>query len=308
MKKIVFPAALIPALLLVSSTAYAFSWSFNDPCAGDASCTYQDPNYAGPALYYGGDGYPDPSFPQPGGDTIGGAADYDILNLTAQINSNNLTVSVLTRFVEDTASSNVLYGDLMLSTLGYNPYVGITAPIGSPYVYDTATTTSTVWNYVVSTSSANITEYEGTGTGTLYKDPTSFVTADFAPNDGLHRSGQNVLYGAGGTPFNNVTVAITHPSMPNGIDGIGDVDGTLLTYTIPLSDLVLPGGAPLEKTGVAIRWAMTCANDIVEAYAVSEPETIVLFMGGLLSLVWTSRLRKSAKVVILRTVSFSVLH
>ena len=51
----------------------------------------------------------------------------------------------------------------------------------------------------------------------------------------------------------------------------------------------------MELSGIAIRWAMTCANDIVEGYAIAEPETLVLFLGGLLSLVLVSRLKSTAK-------------
>jgi len=289
---------LIPALLCVTSAASAYTWTFNDPCTGDAYCNTSLTNpytaqYAGPALYYGGDGA---NF---GGDTVGDPGQYDILNLTAEIDATDLTVSVLTRFVEDTGTSNVLYGDLMLSTLGYSPYTdGGNYP--SPYIYDTATNTGTVWNYVVSTSTAGITDTGTggpfTGTATIYKNPATLILADAAPHDGsTYRADQYVLYGSGGTPTANVAVTIARQEIPDAFDGDTPTNGTLITYKIPLSDIELVGGLPLEQSGVAMRWAMTCANDIVEAYAVAEPETLLLFLGGLLGLVLVPRLKTTAK-------------
>ena len=280
-------ALLASALLLASSAASATTWSFNDPCNVENPDCNTPSDYAGSPLYYGGYGTA-----VEGSDTVGSADTYDILNLTASIDSNNLTVSVLTRFVED-GVSKVRYGDLMLSTSGYNPN-------GSPpYTLDSTSTTGTTWNYVVSTSSAipydpinNPTGW-GDGIGTLYKNPTSLKLSNDVPQDAnLYKTDQYVLFGSGGIPYSNAGVSIGYSPIYNGVDYD---TGTLLTYTIPLSDIELVGGAPLENTGVAIRWAMTCANDIAEAYVIPEPETLALFLSGLLSLVLLTRLTKPAK-------------
>ena len=285
-------AALITGFLLVSSAASALTWSFNDPCDGSVGCTV--PVVTGPPLYYGGDGQ-QPSTPVAAGDLIGDPGTYDILNLTANIDSTNLTVSVLTRYVEEPGNW-VKYGDLMLST---NPY----APFGSsPYPLDTKTNTGTVWNYAVSTASANIIDSPGniltggTGTGTIYKNPAVFMLSDSLAGANQHRSDQIVLVDTSGGNTgtnNNVTVVISHPNdIPGAIDPNDNSTGTLITYTIPLSDIELIGGVPLELSGIAVRWAMTCANDIVEAYVIPEPETLALFVSGLLSLVLFSRSKK----------------
>ena len=277
---------LASALLLASSVTSATTWSFNDPCNVENPDCNTPSDYAGSPLYYGGYGTA-----VEGSDTVGSPDTYDILNLTASIDSDNLTVSVLTRFVEN-SDSVVQYGDLMLSTSGYKPY-------GSPpYTLDSTSTTETTWNYVVSTSSAvpydpdNPTGW-GIGNGTLYKNPTSLKLSNDVPQDtGLYKTNQYVLHETGGTAYSNVGVSIGYSAIYNGVDYD---TGTLLTYIIPLSDIELVGGAPLENTGVAIRWAMTCANDIAEAYVIPEPETLALFLSGLLSLVLVTRLTKPAK-------------
>ena len=282
-----FSRTLVFACLLISSPVFALTWSFNDPCTGDSGC-YTNPEYTGSPLYYGGDGL------TYGGDTIGPTDDYDILNLTAEIDGTDLTASIMTRFVEDPGNSNVLYGDLMLSSLGYQPFGN------SPYPYDTATNSQTDWNFVVDTSTAGLSNIKTTGTAILYKNPATFILSDDpAYHDGsVFRADQIVLYGTGGTWTPTVTVSISHPTIQNGVDpGTGDPtfsQATLITYKIPLSDIVLPGGMPLEQSGIAIRWAMTCANDIVEAYVIPEPETLALFVPGLLGLVLISRSKKPA--------------
>ena len=300
--------ALLCGLFLVSSATSALTWSFNDPCTVDILCNTSSTNpytaqYAGPALYYGGDGAI-PSTPTSAGDVIGYPGSYDILNLTSVIDATDLTVSVLTRFYPDPnpgvdGQSNVLYGDLLLSTNPYAPFTNFgTAP--SPYPLDTAYNTGTVWNYAVSTSSAGISDWvNGVLTGgqgdyaIIYQNP-SLTLSDVAPHDTLFRAGQYVLYtdNTGTGSNNNVTVTISHPDIPDPVDGSVPSTGTLITYKIPLSDIALVGGVPLELSGIAVRWAMTCANDIVEAEVIPEPETLALFVSGLLSLVLFSRSKK----------------
>ncbi len=248
--------ALLPVVLLSAQPVLAdFTTVFNDPCTGDVSCSaYTSP---GSPQYHGGDGT------SPGPDVIGGEANFDILNMTVSQTGGNLVVSVLTRFVES-ANTNVLYGDLMLSTTGWHPF----GP--APYDNDTATTSGTNWNYLVQTTSH-----------TVFHN-AALTLSDNAPNDGVFRADQFVSYGSGGTSAGTAGVSIDHPLLADiNNNGIVDVQGTNLTYTIPITAL----GLPLGSTEVALRWTMTCANDIVEAAVnvnfVPEPASLSLFLGGL---------------------------
>ena len=278
-------AGLIPQ----SAMAY-FSKTFLDPC-NNGPCSYPTAGYPGivppgypransPPLYYGADNPTPPgNNPVPGDDLVGSESLFDVLNLRIQVIGDNLVASVMTRFVEGPAVADIYYGDLMISTLGWAPYGTTTGTdcstvtAAAPYDCDAASNSGTTWNYVVKTD-----------TGAIYQTANSnLVVSDDAPHgSGSFKGGQYVRVDTTGlTAVGSASVANDAIDLPDPNTGTSKTQGRLLTYTLALSDIGLsnPYNSPFD---IALRWTMTCANDIVEASThVPEPVSLSLMLGGL---------------------------
>lgn len=264
--------------------------------------------------YFGGNGA------AAGGDVVGDVRGFDILNLTATQSGGELTVSILTNFSEgellsDSTTSNIIFGDLMLAT-GADPWHPDTS--GPNYDMDTVSTSGTNWNYVLQSlhPGAMIPGDTVSGSGAIYSvSNANLLNSNSASSlqDGVRRDNQYIGLGTGGsntTKTGNETVSSV--LIPQPVDPIGDpscsinpdactdyVVGSLLTYHISLADLGILA-ADYAHTSVALRWTMTCANDIVEsviqlASAVPEPGILALFLGGLAGLGLARRPNRLAK-------------
>lgn len=226
---------------------------------------FYDPTDGSQQAYFGGDGV------ATGTDIVGPEEDFDVLSMTVTQSGTNLQVDIVTRFIEG-VYPNIGYGDLLIGTGGWNP-TGSAA-----YEQDTASTSGTVWNYAVRTSGAE--------QGYLYKDAVLANSSDAAViQDGDFRHDQYIRYASGGVHTATGTVVIDHPLLPNVLDSSSiDSEGTTLRYSLSLLDL---GLLPKDSAQLALRWTMSCANDIVEAgfnvqmpSDVPEPTIVPLWLAG----------------------------
>ncbi len=281
MMKNSFAQLLSAFLLLGTGSVWADTIAFNDPCLPGNGCSAY--GSTGNPLYYGGNG--DGTPPTEGADIVGFESDFDILSLTVAHSGDDMQVSILTRFVEPDAPGpdDIIYGDLLLSTTGWKPYGA------APFDQDTATTSLTNWNYVIGTHTqklyqiASNTFLDLSDTAPHGSDPANFCSNQYVR-----------LKNGKGTEVTTANVTIDpFVQLPDVTGGPSPVLGALLTYNFKLSDLDFPN---LNEGGtqLTLRWAMTCANDIVEAQVdtVPEPESLSLFVGGLYALL---RARHSGK-------------
>jgi hypothetical protein len=161
------------------------------------------------------------------------------------------------------------YGDLFLN--------GSWNPVGSaPYVNDgTTSTDGTKWSLAFSLND----RWSNTGgTGSLY-----------AVNDNILLA-ENFM--SGGTYRNKQEVAIDPKDLTSLAAGSWTVAEGKITFTIPYVD------AFKGWSDIAIHWAMTCGNDVIEGSVpapVPEPATMLLLGTGLIGLAGLGRKKMTKK-------------
>lgn len=223
------------------------------------------------------------------GDVIGNVNNFEINFLTANIVGSVLTVSINTTFAgkgDDglfsglTASGNGIgYGDLFLSS-NWNPF-------GAPgYVNDDADN-GTLWSHGFSLDDRYMNENTA-GSGVLYSLNSQNNQSDILMSDDFLTSG---------TFRNNQEVAVDRNSQ--GVSavttGIWSITNDTVDFEIDLSGTGLLNGDEL-----AMRWELTCANDVIEGTIdvsnVPVPAAIWLFGSGLLGLVAVARRKVSIEM------------
>jgi hypothetical protein len=196
------------------------------------------------------------------GDVIGNTTVFDISKATIDLSGQLLTVDIYTNFVQyvGTASAyGAQFGDLFLNK-SWDPYGAL------PYDSDYANaTTTTHWGWGLSMDS-------GTGSSgivTLYELASNNVDASLS--DAVYGSGH-----PGYTYRNGQEVRVETSSMANRNTNVTgtwravDDSGTgndYLQFSINLADTSLLSAIDPASDGtgtLALHWAMTCANDVIE--------------------------------------------
>jgi hypothetical protein len=229
-------------------------------------------------------------------DVNGGISRYDIDKMLVSRDGTTLSVDIFTSFYNDVNRNDIKLGDLFMAAdedlngtaiSPWNPN-GNQPNKGDRYT-DSATdsNTGTDWNYVYDLSGAR-NSMSGTGQlksgfgsnqvvsssylhGTSSRDNQAVMLAD-RNSDIVHDS-------SSWSVDNRASYQRTHSYNTSRSIGYGKV-----SFSFDVS-----GTALATANQIAFRWAMTCANDIIEGVAsftpqgggstpVPEPETIVLML------------------------------
>ena len=223
-----------------------------------------------------------------------GGRNFDIYNMVVSRSDQGLMrVRINTGFVDINATHQggrkFYYGDLFMSTTGWNP----TGNPADGYQGDNAFNTGTKWNYVYDLNGARYKK----GSFTDTRSARLGKLADYDMNEEssrkrfvygsdrydedrdvshLYRAGRNAVsnkFGQGSVEAN---------TSDNYLEFIFDVTGTELA----------------SAQQIAFHWTMSCANDVIEGVVnfgnkVSAPALVSLFLLGLGGIAFTRRQRQS---------------
>jgi hypothetical protein len=236
-------------------------------------------------------------------DVNGGMSRYDIDKMLVSRDGTTLSVDIFTSFYDDIGNNGIKLGDLFMAadedlngtaTSPWNPN-GNQPNKGDRYT-DSATdsNTGTDWNYVYDLSGAR---KFTSGTGQL---KSGFGSNQVVSSSDLHgtssrdnqavmladRSSDIVHDSSSWSVDNRASYQLTHTYRSRRSNSYQNynVDYGKVSFSFDVS-----GTALATANQIAFRWAMTCANDIIEGVAsfapqgggstpVPEPETIVLML------------------------------
>jgi hypothetical protein len=237
---------LLLSVFWITGAVHASTWKINDE-------------------YIGGKYY-DSDYVKKKGDVIAiNTREFDIQWMEVSIETNgDVNVQINTKYKDGTRDTT--YGDLFVSTDGWNPSGGI----GSGYLTDTYITGES-WEYALNSTSGNIFSVDADN---IWLSNQEF--ADPYYQDHWYRHEQEVLYKPGDEEASVGDFVFSH-------------SGNLIKYAFNLSTLLGEDWSWEDELDLGFHWAMTCANDVIEggiykAAAVPEPGTMLLLGMGIAGL------------------------
>ena len=212
-------------------------------------------------------------------DVVGAPAQFDISDMDVSLVGNTLTVTINTNFSGSTNGTlDAYFGDLFLAS-AWDP--DTSDPNGANYLQDDAAS-GTTWEYGfaldgrnVTTGAVGSTTGDSSGTGSLY----DFSSTDNSVNAYL----SDDYFGSGYREGQEVVVKDTTTSIGTG--GTWESKAGYITFEIDVT------GTTLSSDGIAVHWAMTCANDVIEGF-VPAPGILLVMAMGLFGIAGSSVARK----------------
>jgi hypothetical protein len=230
-------------------------------------------------------------------DVNGKSYKYDIDKMVVSRDGTTLNVDIFTAFYNDI--NYIKLGDLFMATSSdssspWSPFVNPWDPTGDqPYSNDRyakyGNNTGTDWNYVYDLKKRGGTS----GTGQL---KSGFSQNDLKMSSQLHSGARNNQAVRLINRDNHTIHSTSAWSVDDNYSYAKTAGGTYNGYGKVSFSFDVSGTALATANQIAFRWAMTCANDIIEGVAsfapttdstaVPEPQTIMLMLLAMAGLIY----------------------
>ena len=240
-----------------------------------------------------------------GSDVYGEKSQFDISQMVVSRTGTTMSVGIYTAFA---GNSSYGMGDLFMSADPSNPDANPWDPAANDRYSDSnSSNTGTDWNYAYTIKDWSATHSgryndrdNSSGKGRLVSgfDQNDLTTSDENHNNA--RDDQTVSLNASGYRNGNSSHAYDniHGGWSNWstTDNVYNMNG--ISYNLISFEFDVAGTALATANQIAFRWAMSCANDIIEGLVsinddtpvdVPEPQTLLLLLLGLAGIVARSK-------------------
>lgn len=228
-----------------------------------------------------------------GQDVKGSVHKYDIDRMVVSRTGTRLNVNIYTSFYNDIGYNNIVMGDLFMAadpndSQPWRPATSRWSRYQTDRYASTGSTTGTNWNYAYNLSNRDRAKKNGYGrlvTGFNHNDLRDSNSSSNRHHQAVslrNNSGHQVA-GQGG--WNRWSVSRGAVERRNGV-----------YYGLVNFNFDVAGTALESANQIAFRWAMSCANDIIEGMVshrankppvnVPEPKTWVLLLLGILAITY----------------------
>lgn len=216
-----------------------------------------------------------------------GGSKYDVYSMEVdRSDAGILTVKINTKFV-DYNNQNYVFGDLFMSTTGWDP----TGNAADGYQDDNAFTTGTKWDYAYDLNGAR----HMTGNNTDNSSARLVELNDYNLNNA--NDADNFKYGSSRGNDEHFYRLRSSSAVASTIGGGSVQTSTTNNYLKFVFDVSGTDLATAEQ--IAFHWTMSCANDIIEgtvdfASKVPEPAALGLLLIGLTGVGFARRRKQVA--------------
>lgn len=227
------------------------------------------------------------------GDVYGSKSAYDIDKMEVSRTGTMLTVNIFTSFYNNIGDSGIRLGDLFMAAGDSNVWdpKGSAPNTNDRFSNDWRNNTGTNWQYAFDLGSENGDRTGNSGTGWL----RDVNRDDVKDSDDFHGNSSRKFQGVMMKDGSYSAYSSSSWAMGGWAYQKSGINYGALSFTMDVT------GTALETANqIAFRWAMSCANDIIEGLvsitppggggggdvAVPEPQTLILMLLGMAGIVY----------------------